>query len=125
MTLAQFPNEIPTRTEFVNSVAEVVQNYIDDFFDFDNNPMLRINPDLKLVEVENGYAFQKDVGYSDEVIEDAAYAEGDATESATDNQAKQNFDYYPVTEFLTVSNGQGKLNMEAINKLADKYFTAK
>lgn len=122
MTLAQFPNETATRSEFVNSVAEVVSDYINDFYDFDKNPMLRVNPESKLVEVENGYAFQEDLGYSDEVIEEAAYAEGDATESATDNQAKQNFDYFPVTEFFNVKDGKGTLDMDAINRLADRYF---
>ena len=111
------------REEFINSVTEVVQEYIDTFYDFDKNPMLRVNPELLLVEVENGYGFQEDLGYSDEVIEEAAYAEGDATESATDNQAKQNFDYYPVREFIVVdSNHQGKPDMKAIEKLADKYL---
>lgn len=125
-------NNIPTlekkvtRQEFVNSVNEVVQNYIDNFYDYDANPMLRVNPDLLLVEVENGYAFQKDLGYSDEVIEDAAYAEGDATMSNTDNQAKQNYDYYEVRGFIAVdAEHQGHVDEKAVNALADKYFAAK
>ena len=111
------------RDEFTNSVAEVVQNYIDNFYEYDKNPMLRVNPDLKLVEVENGYGFREDVGYDDEVIEEAAAAEGDASESSTDNQAKQNGDYYPVREFFTVDGeGKGSVDKAAINRLADRYF---
>lgn len=111
------------RKEFTNSVAEVVQGYIDNFYEYDKNPMLRVNPDLKLVEVENGYGFRDDVGYDDEVIEEAAAAEGDASESNTDNQAKQNGDYYPVKEFFTVdAHGKGTVNTAAIEKLADRYF---
>ena len=110
------------RNEFTTSVAEVVQNYIDDFFDFDKNPMLRVNPLLGLVEVENGYAFQEDTGYSDEVVEEAAAAEGDADMSNTDMQAKQNFDYYPVRLVIKVDDeGNGRPDMAAINRLADRY----
>lgn len=114
---------IMKRSEFTGSVIEVIQEYIDNFYEFDKNPMLRVNPELLLVEVENGYAFQQDIGYSDEVIEEAAYAEGDATESSTDYQAKQNFDYYPANDFVKVgADGQGTPDKEAIDKLADKYF---
>lgn len=123
ITLQEFPNETATRAEFINSVKDVVQQYIDTFYEFDKNPMLRVNPDSKLVEVENGYAFQEDIGYDDEVIEEAAYAEGDATMSATDNQAKQNFDFYPVKDFIKVDKDhQGSPDEAAINRLADKYF---
>lgn len=112
-----------TKSEFVTSVTEVVQNYIDNFYRFDKNPMLRVNPELKLVEVENGYAFRDDIEYSDEVVEQAAYAEGDVTESNTDFQASQDFDYYPVTEFFTVNaEGKGTVDAAAVNRLADKYF---
>lgn len=111
------------REEFTQSVVNLVNNFIEDFFDFDSNPMLRVNPELKLVEVENGYAFQEDIGYSDEVIESAAAAEGDASESDDDFQAKQNFDYYPVREFVKVdSEGHGTPDTQAIERLADKYF---
>lgn len=116
--------ETVTRTQFVNSVNEVVRNYINNFFDYDGNAMLRVNPELLLVEVENGYAFQDDIEYSDEVVEDAAYAEGDATESNTDYQARQDYDYYEVRTFLTLDKeGHGTVNEEAVNRLADKYFT--
>lgn len=112
-----------TPQQFTNSVVEVVQNYIDNFYEFDNNPILRVNPELLLVEVQNGYAFQKDIGYSDEVIEEAAYAEGDATESNTDFQAKQDYDFYKVTDFVTVGpDHKGSVNMDAVNTLTRKYF---
>ena len=112
------------REEFTNSINEVVEEYIDTFYEYDKNPILRVNPDSLLVEVENGYAFQEDIGYDDEVVEEAAYAEGDATESATDNQAKQNFDFYPVREFVKVDKeGHGIVDSDAVSRLADKYAT--
>lgn len=111
------------REEFTKSVATVVQEYIDNFSEYDKNPMLRVNPELLLVEVENGYAFRQDIEYSDEVVEQAAAAERPEFEDADDNQARQNFDYYPVRHFFTVdAQGFGHPDMNAIETLADKYF---
>lgn len=111
------------REEFVKSVVDKVQQYIDNFADFDLNPQIRVNPALLLVELENGYAFEEDIEYSDEVVESAAWAEGDATESADDFQASQNFDYYPVRSFIKMtSDHNGAPDMNAINRMADKYF---
>lgn len=111
------------REEFVKAVTELVEKYIGDFYDYDGNAQLRVNPELLLVEIENGYAFQEDIGYSDEVIEDAAYAEGDETMSSTDYQARQNYDYYPVKDFIIVeADKTGKPDAKAIARLADKYF---
>ena len=111
------------RTEFTQSVIDLVKNYISDFYEFDGNAQLRVNPELLLVEIENGYAFRKDIGYSDEVVEEAAAAEGDADMSNTDYQARQNFDYYEVKDFIKVDKDHhGTPDVAAIEKLADKYF---
>ena len=116
-------NNNVTRQQFINSVAQVVQGYIDNFYTFDGNPMLRVNPDLLLVEVENGYGFRDDIDYSNMIIEEAAYVGGDRSESDDDNHAKQDYDYYPVKEFFTVdAQGKGKIDTKAIEALADKYF---
>lgn len=111
------------REEFVKSVTDLVQLYINNFDRFDENPQIRVNPSLKYVEIENGSAFLDDIGYSDEVIENAAYAEGDATESATDAQAAQNYDYYPVRKLMK-RTGEHKAAPDAvaIEAVADKYF---
>ena len=70
------------------------------------------------------YLIEGKVRVFDEVgVTVGAAAEGDADESATDNQAKQNGDYYPVTEFFTTdAEGKGTVNKEAIERLADRYF---
>lgn len=116
-------NNNVTRDQFINSVNEVVQQYIDNFAQYDENPMLRVNPDLLLVEVENGYALLDDIDYSNMVIEEAAYVGGDRSESDDDNHAKQDYDYFPVRNYITVdSKGQGTVNSKAVNALADKYF---
>lgn len=111
------------KEDFVKAVTDLVQNYINNFYDYDSNPQLRVNPELKYVEIENGYAFQEDIEYSDEVIENAAYAEGDATESSDDFQASQNYDYYPVKKLLKHTGEHSAVpNTEAIAEIADKYF---
>lgn len=111
------------REEFVKSVKDLVQQYIDNFYEFDENPQIRVNPELLYVELENGYAFLDDIGYSDEVVENAAYAEGDATESSDDYQAKQDYEYYPVRAFLKkVGEHKAVPDEDAINGLADRYF---
>ena len=111
------------KEDFVKAVTDLVQNYINNFYDYDSNPQLRVNPELKYVEIENGYAFQDDIEYSDEVIENAAYAEGDATESNDDFQASQNYDYYPVKKLLKHTGEHSAVpNAEAIAEIAAKYF---
>lgn len=116
-------NNDVTRSQFVNSVTEAVQQYIDTFYEYDGNPVLRVNPELLLVEVENGYGLLDDIDYSNMVIEEAAYVGGDRSESDDDNHAKQDYDYYPVKKFFTVdASGHGAVNKDAIEKLADIYF---
>lgn len=116
-------NNNVTREQFVNSVTEVVQGYIDNFYEYDENPTLRVNPDLLLVEVENGYGLLDDIDYSNMVIEEAANVGGDRSESDDDNHAKQDYDYYPARKFITVdSKGKGTVNKAAVASLADKYF---
>lgn len=112
------------KEEFTDAVRDIVQNYIDNFYRFDSNAQLRVNPELLTVEIEGGNAFLDDIGYSDEVIENAAYAEGDATESADDFQASQNYDYYPVSTLIKHDGARNSAHPdhEAIEKVADKYF---
>lgn len=112
------------RDEFKKAVTELVQRYIDNFASFDSNAQLRVNPALLLVEIENGYAFQDDIEYSDEVVENAAYAEGDETESASDFQASQDYDYYPIRTFFYVDDQhKGHPDDKVIEELVDKYFS--
>lgn len=111
------------REDFVDSVATLVQEFIDNFASFDENPQIRVNPELKYVEIENGYAYLDDIGYSDEVVENAAYAEGDATESADDFQARQDYDYYPVRALMKKTDAHHAVpDIEKIEKLANRYF---
>ena len=111
------------REEFITAVGGQVKKYIDLADKYGKNAQIRVNPDLLLVDLLSNRQFQQAIGFSDEAIENAAYAEGDETMSAGDYQAKQDPDLYPVTDFIK----EGALNellpdYEAIGRLADKYF---
>lgn len=112
-----------TREEFEKAIKDLVQEYIDNFDRFDSNPQIRVNPELLYVEVIDGSAMLEGIGDSDEAIEDAAYAEGDETMSATDYQAKENPDFYPVKELLKSTGAHSsEPDMKKIMAIADNYF---
>ena len=111
------------REEFAKAITDLVQNYINNFYQFDSNAQLRVNPELLYVEIENGNAYLDDIGYSEEVIENAAHAEGDATESASDFQASQDYDYYPVSTLIKHIDARTAVpDPEAIQKIVSTYF---
>ena len=110
------------REEFVKAVTDLVQEYIDNFDRFDSNPQIRVNPELLYVEAIDGSAMLEGIGDSDEAIEDAAYAHGDETMSATDYQAKQDPDFYPIKELLKPTGPNTSApDADKINQLADNY----
>ena len=111
------------RKEFVKAVTDLVQEYIDNWDRFDSNPQIRVNPELLYVEAVDGRAMLEGIGDSDEAIEDAAYAQGDETMSATDFQAKENPDFYPIKDLIMPAGHNVSVpDDNKINKLADNYF---
>ena len=111
------------RDEFVKSISELVEEYISDWDRFDSNPQIMVNPALYLVELVDGKDMLQNIADSEEAIEDAAYAQGDETESASDFQASQDPDYYPVKKLMKASGpGVSVPDMDAINAVADRYF---
>ena len=111
-----------TRKEFIDRVNAAVAMYLGDFEAFEPDPHLSVNPVTMFVNVVCGPLMDQDIADADEAIEDAAAAEGDADESATDLQARENPDYYPIVQFLTVKPGHPTVaNPQAIEKLAEKY----
>ena len=112
-----------TREEFVKAVTDLVQEYIDNWDRFDSNPQIRVNPELLYVEAVDGNAMLEGLGDSDESIEDAAYAHGDESMSATDFQSKQNPDFYPIKELiLPAGHNLSVPDAKAIEKIAENYF---
>lgn len=111
-----------TQIDLKKVITDLVEEYIEDFDRFDSNPQIRVNPALKRAMLVNGRDMLEAIADSDEAIEDAAGAQGDETESATDYQASQNPDFYPVKKLLkTLSNGKTVPDAEAIEKIASNY----
>lgn len=108
---------------FVKAVTELVQEYIDNWDRFDENPQIRVNPELLYVEAIDGRAMLEGIGDSEEAFEDAAYAHGDETMSATDFQEKQDPDFYPIKNLIKPSGANISVpDNEKIEALAANYF---
>lgn len=113
-----------TREDFIKTVHEQVQEYIDNFDRFDSNPQLRVNPVLHFTDIINGSDMLNGIGYSDEAIENAAYAEGDETESISDYQSSQDPDFYEVKKLLKTTGLHTSVPDDmAISVIADNYFS--
>lgn len=112
------------RNTFVKAISDLVQEYIDNWDRFDSIPQIRVNPELLYVEAIDGRAMLEGIGDSEEAFEDAAYAEGDETMSASDYQEKQDPDFYPIKELLKqVDHNVSVPDEEKIEKIADNYFS--
>ncbi|MCH5235166.1 MAG: hypothetical protein J1E16_07710 [Muribaculaceae bacterium] len=111
------------RRTFVKAISDLVQEYIDNFDRFDDNPQIRVNPELLYVEAIDGSAMLEGIGDSEEAFEDAAYAQGDETMSASDFQEKEDPDFYPIKELLKPTGPNTSVpDLDKIEKIADEYF---
>lgn len=106
---------------FRKRLNDAVNLYIGNFDRFDTNAQVMVNPDNYAVSLINGRDMASEIEDSDEVIENAAIAEGAATEEADDYQAHRNPDFYPVKGLLeTRPDGQvvpSRLRIAALMKL--------
>ncbi len=108
--------------ELKAKILDLVEQYIQSFYDYDSNPQIRINPALDRVMLVNGSDMLTAIADSDEAIENAANADGAETEDATDYQAAQNPDFYPVKKLLlTLKDGKVVPDKAAIDRIAKKY----
>ena len=111
------------RNTFVKAVTDLVQEYIDNWDRFDSNPQIRVNPELLYLEAIDGNAMLEGIGDSEEAFEDAAYAQGDETMSASDFQEKQDPDFYPIKELIKPAGHNVSVpDPDKIEKIADEYF---
>ena len=111
------------RKTFIKAVTDLVQEYIDNWDRFDSNPQIRVNPELLYVEAIDGSAMLEGLGDSEEAFEDAAYAQGDETMSASDFQEKQDPDFYPIKDLLKqVGHNLSVPDSDKIEAIADNYF---
>lgn len=69
-----------TREEFKKSLLDNINLYINNFYRFDSNPQLRVNPDTLAVTLVNGSDILKEIGDNDEAIEAAAASHGMANQ---------------------------------------------
>ena len=112
-----------TQEEFIKAITHAVTLYTNAPEYFDANPQLRINPATLDVVAINGRDMLEGIADSDEAVEDAAAAQGDETESATDFQASQDPDFYPIKEYVKAEEGgRMKPDAKAIAKLAARYI---
>ena len=110
------------RKEFISRVDEALGHFLNDFTLFEPDPHLSVTPGSLLVEVVSGTAVDDAIEDFDEVVENAAIEDGAETQEILDSQVQLNPDYYPVSQFLTVKEGEPTvINPEAVGKLADRY----
>jgi hypothetical protein len=113
------------RKDFADAVAGMVKIYLDNSYNFDENPQLRVNPVTFDFTIVNGSDMLAEIEDSNEAVEDAAGAEGDADadEAATDMQVKQNPDFYSVRRLITTApNGSYVPDEAQIDAIAALYF---
>lgn len=110
------------QNNLTDSIIGLVKEYIENFDMFDSNPQIRVNPATITAGLVNGRDMLAEIEDSNETIEDAAGAEGAATEDASDYQVKQNPDFYPVKSFLkTMADGRVVPDERRIEKIAIIY----
>lgn len=108
--------------QFKGILTDAVQMYIDNFDRFDSNPQLRVNPVSYRVDLVNGSDLINEIEDSNEAVEDAAASQGMESNDATEYQAKQNPDFYPVKKLLQpMGNTDVPLEKE-IEKIVKAYF---
>ena len=112
-----------TRDEFITAIDGQLRKYIYLSDNYRPNAQIRVNPALKLVDLLSGREYLKAIAFSQEVVENGAYGEGDETTSVDDFQARQDPDFYPVETLLKKGDlGEILPDRNAIEKVADKYF---
>ena len=110
------------KEEFVKAVTDLVEEYIKNQSNYGDNAQLRVNPALLTVAIDTSNQFLEDLADSQEAIEEAAYVEGDESESAADYQVSENPDYYVMTALVKLVNGRLIANHTAIEHVAKEYF---
>lgn len=112
-----------TRKEFKKSIEDNINFYINNFYRFDSNPQLRINPDSLVVTAVNGSDILSEIGDNDEALEAAAAAHGQASQEASDFQVTQNPDFYALKPLLkTTADGGTVPDPTAVENIVETYF---
>lgn len=113
-----------TRKDFEDVLTTLVEEYINLFDQFGPDAQLQINPTTLQAQLVKSDSRLQAIADSDEAIEDAAAADGMASEQDTDFQVEENPDFYPVKDYFTVDKkGQGHVKEKAVAKLAARYVS--
>lgn len=111
------------KTEFEEAVTGLVWVWINNQDLQGKNAQLRVNPELLYVDFLTQDEFQQALAYSQEAIENAAYAHDAAQYEAADYQAAQNPDFYPMRTLVKVDEaGKTVPDPEAIAAVSANYF---
>lgn len=112
-----------TKVEFSEMLTGLVNEYIANFYRYDSNPQVRINPDALTAELVNGSDMQSEVEDSDEAVENAAAAQGMETQEAAEYQVEQNPDFYAVKSILKPQGDTDVPDSKKIAEIVDVYFS--
>lgn len=110
-----------TREDFTKTLEGVVRQFIDYPADFGPDPQLRINPLTLAVTIVRASDRLAEIEDSNEAVEDAAGAQGAASEDGTDFQVTQNPDFYPLNRLISWGESPSP-DHKAIASLVDTYF---
>ena len=112
-----------TRDEFRKTLLDNIDFYINNFYRFDSNPQLRVNPDTLGVTLVNGSDILSEIGDNDEAIEAAAASHGMAWQEASDMQVTQNPDFYAVKSLLkSVGDDKTEADGDRVEFIINTYF---
>lgn len=111
-----------TRDEFCNQLAVLITGYIENPRIYGDNPQIRVEPDTRTVSVVNNADFLQEIADNDEAVEEAAAADDDTSEDATDAQVRRNPDFYTLTSYISTHDGKSSVDTRALHRLADEYF---
>lgn len=109
-------------TKLIHAINGAVERYIEEYDIFDQDPHIRINPASLNVTIVNGRDMLAEIEDSNETVEDAAGAQGAASELSTDFQVTQNPDFYALNRLVIVmDDGHMVQNEDAIKSIAANY----
>lgn len=112
------------KSEFTEAVTGLVWVYINNTDIKGKNAQIRVNPELLYVDLLSEKEFLDAIAYSQEAIENAAYAHDAAQYEAMDYQAAQNPDLYPAQTLIKKDEaGKTVPDPAKIEELAANYFS--
>lgn len=115
-----------TRQEFIDSLTQLTSQYIASATDSDADPQLAVDPQTLLITIADTYALQAAIDNADVTIENAANADDDRIDEATQEQVDALPDYYALAQ-MARRTPQGALvpDKARIAQIADIYFPAR